>query len=283
MRLSRPANSKVRHGMATCRRYGCDRSECRNAESRRKKLSDIERSRGITSRIPADEAAAHARRLVACGVPPKEISERSGVSVSSVRNLIAGRMERMERANAEAILGLPIPKGDYEATEEMLCDATASRRRLQALGVCGFPRLILAREIGISSHVVGDIRDGRQDRVLLSTHRAIESVYDRWWNADPKQFGARECEVTLTKKRAAREHWAPPAAWDEETIGDPTAKPVVSTGEPQYVALVEDAQWLVSEYGYTHKEAAERLGVTPQQLGAAFSNYTQAMKKAEAS
>lgn len=158
-------------------------------------------------------------------MPPMDIARWTGLGEVTVRDVLEGRAQRIYRTTAEAILFLPIPGEGYQAGGQAYVDATPSRRRLRALGVPGWPPRAMAQEIGVSEMTITDIRHGRCGKVRLSTHLAIREMYDRWWNADPLECGVNRSSVTVTKARAAREGWPPPAAWDDDEIGDPAARP----------------------------------------------------------
>jgi hypothetical protein len=221
----RADGSTNQHGTAQCARHGCQRSECRQADYRRRKRNALDLQRGISWLVPVHEVWAYLKELTEAGMSLIDIAEKSRVSYGTIKDYYTKRVAKVHRGNAEAIWAIPMPSGDYVPSGDMRVDATASRRRLQALGVRGFPRGVLATETGITAQIIGDIRDGRRRGVLLSTERAIAQAYDRLWNKDPFDFGAKREDVTVTRNRAAQDGWAPPTAWDDDEIGDPKARP----------------------------------------------------------
>lgn len=158
-------------------------------------------------------------------MPPVDIARWTGLGEATVRDILEGRVLRIYRTTSEAILFLPLPDEKYQAGGQAYVDATASRRRLCALGALGWPPRTLAHEIEVSEMTITDIRHERCGKVRLSTHLAIKKLYDRFWNVDPLDYGVNRSSVTMTRTRAAREGWPPPAAWDDDEIGDPAARP----------------------------------------------------------
>lgn len=105
-------------------------------------------------------------------------------------------------------------------------DATGARRMLQALAAVGWSaRALHARSDLYTTHIQV-IRSGRARWVTAETERSVKALYDRLWDqcpprGDRHQVGA----ITRTKLFAAQQGWAPPLAWDDEAIDDPTAEP----------------------------------------------------------
>lgn len=221
--MPRPAKTRVRHGMASCVRYGCDRPECRRAENRSRRQYRADVKRGRRAVVDAAPAAGHARALIAAGMPAAEIARWTGLSVTTVTGLVSGRRTTTYRVSAEAILALPAPGRDYRSPADGLVDATAARRRLRALSVRGFTLPVLAAQTGVTEETVGSIRQGRRAFVRVSVNQAVTAAYNRLWNADPLAHGATLSGYVRAKSWAARQGWAPPAAWDDDEIADPRA------------------------------------------------------------
>jgi hypothetical protein len=227
--VERPKRSNVQHGMASCGRYGCERRECREAYHRSKKLSRAGQERGEKVRIPADEARAHGKKLTEAGMFVTDIARLAGVSRSIVSQVISGRVARIHRDTAEAILGVSIPRKNFGGCDGIV-SALAAQRRIQALSARGFSLVVMAREMKTSVFTVDSIRNGKRTRIRVSMNAKIEEAYDRLWQADPLEVGVTPGGVTQAKNWAASQGWPPPAAWDDDEIADPRAKP---RGYPQ--------------------------------------------------
>ena len=126
-------------------------------------------------------------------------------------------------------------------------------RRLRALSVLGWSAAALAERAGADRDAV---EDALQQGVIFSqvTRAQAAQVYQRL------EMTLGPCETTSARARALQ--WAPPLAWDEDTIDDPTAQPqgVRPTGWAPKVTLTELTD--LAEMGLTRAEIALRLGVT---------------------
>lgn len=267
--MERPKNSRVRHGMPSCARYGCKRSECLEAERRAHR--EIHRSlrQGVQSRVPVSEANAHATLLVRAGMSPTDIANRSGISVTHVKYVIQGGVERIHRDTQDAILGIEIPPDGWEPETDGLTASTGTARRLQALSVQGFPLSALSERSGLTPRTLSELRAGLRPQVFISNMRTVLEMHEELWDRDPLEDGIPQGSVTRARDWAAKQKWQPTEAWDD--IDDPGCKP--QKGTPRYVILTEDAHELMESQGYSRKHAAERLGVSVAALNRAESYY----------
>lgn len=88
-------------------------------------------------------------------------------------------------------------------------------RRLQALGAAGWTFRDIAPRAGLSSKSLTDIMT--RPTAYVANARAIEKVYD--------ELSMKQGPSKTALGRAKRKGWAPPLAWDEDTIDDPDARP----------------------------------------------------------
>lgn len=270
--MKRPVNSRVRHGMSSCARYGCTKAECMEAQRRAHRATAADLREGVRSTVPAAEATAYALDLVNAGMSPMDIAERSGVSVTRVKGIIQGKCGRIYRVTEAAILGIEIPEDGWTLITDGLANSVGTQRRLRALSLQGFPLPLLAGELKTTVRTVSEVRMGSRPRVRISLLRAVTKLHDRLWDEDPLSFGVSASSVTRAKQWAQAQGWYPTEAWAD--INDPDCEPVLKT--PRYVVLTEDAQELMERQGYTRKMAAERLGVKVDTLNAAMAYYAKA-------
>lgn len=272
--MERPKNSRVRHGMASCTRYGCDREECREARRRSSRENyHAARTEG-PARVPSDEAMQYALKLTRAGLSAKDISERSGVSISQALRLLRGDLPGMLRVNADAILAVPMPGDGMPGRQDGWADATGARRRLQALALQGFSTTVLSDESGLMRLTISDIRSGSQERIKLSTLRVVIALHDRFWDVDPLGMGVKSSAVSRTVKHAEREKWFPTEAWDD--IDDPACEPRRKP-TPKYVRTTEDFRELTEKFGLNRRQAADRLGMSVDAVNAAVGYYEKRM------
>jgi hypothetical protein len=110
---------------------------------------------------------------------------------------------------------LYIKRQQFARLDAAYVDPTGTRRRLRALGAIGYPLRSLGVEIGWTSNL-GRLIWGNQ-RVHRSTAQLVKDAYERLSGTPGPSQRAR--------KAAKRAGYAPPLAWDDDTIDDPDATP----------------------------------------------------------
>lgn len=99
-------------------------------------------------------------------------------------------------------------------------DATKARRMLQALACRGFSCQSM-HEMKGSPRRLHDIRDGKQPTLRRDVEAWVIDFYRRHEHREaPFTSGPGQARAL-----ARRKGWAPPEAWDPDTIGDPDATP----------------------------------------------------------
>jgi transcriptional regulator with XRE-family HTH domain len=260
--------------MAACAHYGCTRPECRDARRRVNRELYAERKKGLAATVPASEAAEHVAMLVKSGMSSADIAGKSGVGATQIQRLAKGDLDRILRVNSDAILGVSVPAEDWVSMGATI-DAVGARRRLQALGVQGFPASFISEETGMSHRTISELRSGGRRRVLISRLRLVSEAHDRFWDDCPLELGVSVSSFVRTRGWAKKSGWLPTEVWAD--IDDPDCKPVIRT--PRYVSLTEDARELMNGQGYTSKHAAERLGVKHDTLKQAIVYHDRVVAK----
>lgn len=182
--------------------------------------------RGQRANVSAAPAGAHCRLLREAGMSLADIAKKSGLARGTVGHLVADRIERIHRDTESAVLAIEIPPKTYRPELDGMTDATAARRILQALSARGFSLPVLAREVdGTTTETVGAIRQGRRTTIRVSMERSIFHAYRRMWDANPLDYGITEPDSNRAKTWARKAGWAPPAAWNEEDLRNPDARP----------------------------------------------------------
>jgi transcriptional regulator with XRE-family HTH domain len=158
-----------------------------------------------------------------------------------------------------------------DTAEPATTDATGTRRRLQALALNGWTASALARYLGADAHSLRQITSGTRETVTASTAIAVGHLYDQLWNRFPKQdTAAAQKEAAAVRALARHAGWAPALAWDDDRIDDQQAVPQGTATAPasRYgrVARLVDASEELLAWGYTLRQAAERLGVSRNSL-----------------
>lgn len=160
--------------------------------------------------VPAGPVEAHVRRLRAAGMGKRQIARAAGVAVVTVQRLSAGDTRRGVHARvAAAILAVRV--------DTWLRDATGAQRRVRALAALGWTVQQIAAEAGVAAHVVGDLSAAARGSVTKPHDDAIRVAYER--------LSMRRGPSVIAARRAADHGYAPPLAWDDADLDDPTARP----------------------------------------------------------
>lgn len=147
--------------------------------------------------------------------------------------------------------------------------AAGTVRRLQALAVAGWPFGRLARESGLTPYRINQMLTEAPATVTADEARAVAAVYARYSGASPGLCGVSHIHARAARDRATAAGWAPPAAWDDDTIDDPNATPDLGAETPRpqggagrpFADVVEDVEDILSWEPYTTAtELAHRLG-----------------------
>lgn len=126
-------------------------------------------------------------------------------------------------------------------------------RRLQALAAIGWSSTELAGPLGTSSTNVLQFRRGRTLTMTRQVHERIAAVYE--------QLSGTPGSSNRVRDHARRSGWAPPLLWEDDTIDDPAAGPVVDEPVPVR-ALIDLAEVeFLSSFGMQLDEIAARLNV----------------------
>ncbi|MFJ9448197.1 hypothetical protein ACIRRH_41235 [Kitasatospora sp. NPDC101235] len=170
--------------------------------------------------VDAAPARTHLQQLQAQGLGLRRIQELSGVDRASLQKILHGR-SKIRPATARAILRTRPALNDYAPAA--IIDATGTTRRLQALVAAGWPFAYLAARLGRTRGNFSSLL--RRARVQAHTARAVCDLYVELWLTDPATRGADPEAMARARTCAASNDWAPPGAWDEDTIDDPAAAP----------------------------------------------------------
>ncbi len=240
---------RVRYVIDKCRCRVCRDAATRyNAERRRQNLY------GNPAYVDSTPARQHVQTLQAWGMGWKRIARSAGLSESVVWKLIYGDpsrnlapSKRVRVGTLQAILAV-----ELDLAGGALVEATGTRRRLQALGALGWTVQALAERAGVDRQRIDKALRG-SPYVTVATEAATRTLYDHLWNEHPE--GGRS---EATRRRAARLGWAPPLAWDDDTIDDPAARP--DLGERTRGVDLDEVLYLLGA-GETPEQAARRCGV----------------------
>lgn len=177
-------------------------------------------ARGDLTMVDPGPAAAHITALVQAGWTLRWISATSGISQTTVQRINSDtRSPTLIKSATEAAI---LAVGD-EGTGRYMIPAIGAVRRIQALATLGWSFKALATKVGMTQRNLVDINTGVVRNIRPPTYQSICRVYDLLWD---KPAPRRRDGITDRMIRyAARNNWAPPMAWDDETIDQPDAQP----------------------------------------------------------
>ncbi|MEQ7008490.1 hypothetical protein ABN028_20150 [Actinopolymorpha sp. B17G11] len=206
----------------------------------------------MTPSISARQAARHLRALIGAGMTMPQISGVSGVAVRVVQDVVSGRQNRVLRATAERLLAVtnpaPGPVGSVPSIGVL--------RRIQGLLAMGWRHRDLDLRTGLDTRTVLYRGHGW---VPSSVHLAVSRVYDKL------SMTPGPCARTRDTARAAG--YAPPLAWDDDTIDAPAVLPNLH-GDGQ------DAG--VDEAAVLRRIAGDRVPVTPAEAAEVVARMRRA-------
>lgn len=264
------------HGTATA--YKVDQCRCeacteanRAAAQRRRRAQLYGRHDG---RVDAAPARDHLRELMAQGMGWKQVAATAGLSNDTVSAILYGKgsksgearqpRKRVTRRVHEAIMAVQL-----ELAPGALVDGTGTRRRLQALIAIGWSGPRLAAKLGQ--------RNGNfwtmmmvNNQVTAKTAAAVRALYSQLWDqTPPANNGFERRSVAQSKYRAEQAGWAPPAAWDDAQLDDPSAQPSghrrARRQNRSAEHVIQDVEWLLDQ-GVDRTAIAAQLGIADDTL-----------------
>lgn len=246
---------------ATCYRLcACRCDDCRTGRRQYAKRYAFDAAKGDRRRIPSGIVRVHIERCLET-MSMTDIALRSNYGRSELLDILRGDQPTIRRACARRILavspGVRIERG--------FVHPAVVRRRMQALMACGWSLAEMSSRAGMSSRWASDILNS--PRPTARTAEAIRGLYEALWDKAPT---GPVIGITKARDRAARNGWAPPAAWDDGAgphgIDNPDATPHDDApAEWRGGTRLEDVLWL-AEAGTPVAAICERLGCTDKDI-----------------
>jgi plasmid maintenance system antidote protein VapI len=263
------ATSKKRPAHGTLARFvsGCDCDLCRDASNKYRR--DVYRQKAYgrwNPWEPGDAVREHVANLRAVGMSLATIATLARVSSSALEAIVSGSEGRppTENVTAERARRIYSVRLDLDRIDpRAMLAAAGTARRLQALVAIGWNQMELARRTGIVPRQLGDIIRGNTKKVTAASAVAVRDVYEQLWaSPPPEQTRAQRAVAQRARAIAASRKWVPGAAWDDDEIDNPRAKPqgVASGKRRGSLPCGEELLWLVA-LGETDAALAQRFGV----------------------
>lgn len=200
--------------MTTCLRPSCTAP----AQTRGWCESDYRRQirMGRLGWRPVTRAREHVGQLRVLGWTWEQIATSAGLSTWVPHRLGTGRTRWIRVESERALLSVPlVPHDSHRGV-----DPTGTRRRIQALAWMGWPAAEVAVRAGTTPATLRTlILPHRRPSVALA--RRVARVYD--------ELSMVPGPSAAAASKARGLGFAPPLAWDDETIDDPQARPCGKT------------------------------------------------------
>jgi hypothetical protein len=208
------------HGTDLRYKQGCRCTPCTKEAVRADAQRKVDRLAGRPRILPSDEVCRHIQALLGVGLKPAQVAEASGMPRSSIARLVRGVQPTIHRATAEKILAVPVTVRPFTGD----VPALGAIRRLRALYALGHFNQDIAAAVGMNRESVCALVAGNWTKISVQNDEAVRQVYGKL----SMTVGAS----WKTRRLAESKGWAPPLAWDDDTIDDPAASPVLDAPEP---------------------------------------------------
>jgi hypothetical protein len=208
--------------------------------------------------VPAEPVRDRIEALKAAGVGEGQIAKLSGVRAQAIAWILGrGRKPAVKVRPDTAAAILTLDPDTAARAELALTDSVGTIRRVRALCCLGWPVAVQERMAGVAASSFN--RMFHRPSVTEATAQAVRELYDRL-SMTPAPEGRH---ATAVRRLAERNGWAPPLAWDDETIDDPACLPAFGRGDNGFLRA-----WLanfrtIAAHGQSREEIAKRLGVQP--------------------
>ncbi len=225
--MSTLVTTDPRHGTVAGRVAGCDCFHCRAAVSRWRTNRAHHIKQGTWQPwADAEPVRQHLKTLSDYGIGWEQVVALTGLPSANVSRILYRSgdrppLTRISTKTADRILAVQ-PCFDNLA-DSAIVDHIGAVRRLRALVAIGWPMATLGGMLPVHPHTVRLLaRNGGSCTVKLV--RAVIDLYSRMCMTLPPPTMA----TRRARNMAAQWGWAPPLAWDDDTIDDPDAEPVTA-------------------------------------------------------
>ena len=220
----------------TCSRPNCDNVAHRNRLCH--KHYDVDSARGY---VNANIVRARIEQLHRDGMSWMAIAKAANLTEQGVYYL-RDKATVTQSATARRIFAVDV------SSRTARLDPIGTQRRIQALMRLGWPQTEISRLAGCAQRRVSEILQSKT--ITGRTIYAIRVAYD--------QLSMKPGPSNRVRIYAERRGWPPPLAWDDDTIDDPNAKPIVArrpaTFTERYTELIKLGE-------RNEERIAQRLGM----------------------
>lgn len=227
------------------------------------------RAAGVRGRQDAADVVAHVRDLQALGWNLADVAKVAHVHVDSVVRVVRRGRTKLLPKTKDAILSV---RDDQFPPDARGCnvDGTGFYRRMEALSAIGWPVRSYADRLGVRPDTIRTRR--WQTRVIPAYwHRRMVPLYDEL----SMRPGPNKSSIVSAK----RYNWAPPLAWDDETIDDPLASPAAGLGDLTRARAERERSGASPLTAEALSDAIE-CGWTVQKIGRVYGRQVETVRAA---
>lgn len=224
----------------------------------------LDREQGHLRYVDPEPVTRHVNRLLAAGMSGRGIALAAGVSPQTIGRFRDRGYERTQRATARRILAVRADAIYRRQDDAGFVPRVGSTRRIQALMALGWRHQDITAAMRIATRSQLVLHQPGQ-YITRATRDAILRAYD--------ELSMRRGPSEKTRQRAIASGYAPPLAWDDDTIDDPYAVPEGAgyTTGPVIEKILE-----LEQMGLRRDHIADRLGVTRDAVDMAISRAAKA-------
>ena len=248
---------------------GCPCRPCRDAENAYNKRRRFFNESGRTLMVDSAPTQAHLKELFAEGAGWTQLAAATTCSSSTLVAILNGERPEITRRVASQILA--VQAADVQPPNRKV-PAIGSIRRCHALVAAGHKFLDIAEASPLDLATIRYIINDCPERVSARTAAGVVAAY--------RALSGRPGTSARSRNRAARDGWAPPGAWDDDRLDDPSAVPDwtghCGTDRGWWLHRLEDIpvctpctaaheEWKTERAHLTHSERWSEIGLARSQ------------------
>lgn len=142
-----------------------------------------------------------------------------------------------------------------------VASAVGPARMARALVARGFPTTYLSRRMEVTTVALSALLAQDMGFIPLSLADTVRALYTELRGVHPFRRGVNRGQRSYALKLAARNGWPAPEAWDDATIDDPDATPVVEVDRPRPLVVLDEYEFYRANFGGDDPAAARFLGI----------------------
>jgi len=242
----KPRRQPITCSHADCNRPTQSRDLCESHYRRKVRM-------GIFGYRDATPVLDHLAKLRDLGWTWEQIGDAAGIAATVPNGLWRGRYRRIQGDGYTALLSVPLtPQRSRRGL-----DSCGTRRRVQALAWMGWPATEVAKRAGIPVSTLQTLIMPTR-RISYGYAARVAEVYETLSHLQGPS------KVAAGKARGLG--FAPPLAWDDDTIDDPAAVP--DFGDAPHRRVEADEIRHLRAGGCPDWDIARRLGIAESYLRA---------------